>query len=531
MPPLYPWVIANWQLGDKLGSGFSGAIFKARNVHTQEVKALKIQDKNHECPTNRYERHIYPHIQGGKGMPTLWASGIEGPWDYLVIDLLGPSLDSLYRQSGKAVMDLGSVCQIAMQVIARLEFMHAKGVLHRDIQLGNCVVGLPPNHETIYMIDFGFSKCYRDPKTKRHISDDDKKRCFVGNYWFSSVNVHCRGKVPSRRDDLEACALMLIHLLTPGGLSWTRNGVPKTDAAHDRIIREKRRARPEELCRGLPAQFEEFLRYCRRLNFTEGPDYTKWIEEFRELALEHGYQGDDRFVWPPPAPVTQVPRSPAKQPRPSHAPDEVERILHDLANLNLGNRPVLGNRTNILSPTTQGVAATEVQKAAAPSKDEVIVISETSEDTRPRHQTSKISQIASLRIAVTKASDNAALSALVADFVAVLKTHTSKALTKQGFAFLEALYKQLADPSVFIAPLRTSRNSDTHDSSAQEPKHVRMSKLIKLRQEVEKATNNRALAKLVQDFGALTDRSNGRTVTKDGLAFLEGLSRRLEALQ
>lgn len=53
-------------------------------------------------------------------MPTLWAAGIEGKFDYLVIDLLGSSLDSLFRRTGKDVMDLRSVCCIAMQVVSLL---------------------------------------------------------------------------------------------------------------------------------------------------------------------------------------------------------------------------------------------------------------------------------------------------------------------------------------------------------------------------------------------------------------------------
>ena len=72
--------------------------------------------------------------------------------------------------------------------------MHGRGILHRDIQLGNCAIGLPPNEQTIYMIDFGFSKQYIDPKTNRHIPDSKVKRDFIGNYWFSSVGVHCRGR-------------------------------------------------------------------------------------------------------------------------------------------------------------------------------------------------------------------------------------------------------------------------------------------------------------------------------------------------
>ncbi len=110
--------------------------------------------------------------------------------------------------------------------------------------------------------------------------------------------------MPSRRDDLEAVALMLIHLLTPRGLSWTRNGVPRTSEAHALLIREKRNALPEDLCKGLPAVFEEFLRYTRRLKFDQCPDYRDWIGRFRELAVEEGYSSSDDFLWPSPLPVS-----------------------------------------------------------------------------------------------------------------------------------------------------------------------------------------------------------------------------------
>ncbi len=105
--------------------------------------------------------------------------------------------------------------------------------------------------------------------------------------------------MPSRQDDLEAAALMLTHLLTPNGLSWTRNGVPMSDGAHDQLKRAKERARASDLCHGLPSEFEEFLRYCRRLGFAERPDYSRWVEAFRNLALDRGFPEDDAFVWPP----------------------------------------------------------------------------------------------------------------------------------------------------------------------------------------------------------------------------------------
>ncbi|KII86957.1 hypothetical protein PLICRDRAFT_43650 [Plicaturopsis crispa FD-325 SS-3] len=539
MPSHHPQRIGNWLLIEKLGAGFSGAIFRAQNVFTHQIVALKIQDVNHECPTNRYERGFYPSLQGGVGMPTLWAAGVEGMWDYMAIDLLGLSLDNLFRKSGKDRMDLRSVCCIASQVIARLEFMHSRGILHRDIQLGNCVIGLPPNQQTLYMIDFGFSKRYIDPHTRRHIEDSNAKRDFIGNYWFSSVGVHCRGKVPSRRDDLEAVALMLIHLLTPGGLSWTRNGVPKDEVQHDRIKREKRHARAEHLCHGMPSEFEEFLRYCRRLKFAECPDYRRWIDEFKALMRDEGFGDSDAFVWPPPElPVSKrAPRSTGVA-RNTPGPGSVENILNDLANLKLDDRPILGDKKNVAGAAKPAKAT---KKSSGALSNDVVIITDDSTNNEPirkvtpllQTRMNKANQIMDLSRGLQAAADNATLADLVANFVEVLNSSRSKNLTKEGFFFLDTLYKQLADPSVFVVPLRTSRTRSSNSNKEQEepePRHAKLSALATLRREVGMAPGNKRLADMVADFGALTNKSTGRTVTKDGLAFLEGLATRLKEL-
>lgn len=61
-------------------------------------------------------------------MPKLWAAGVSRGWDYLAIELLGPSLDSLFRQSKQESMDLRSVCCIAMQLVR---------VILRDVHANN----------------------------------------------------------------------------------------------------------------------------------------------------------------------------------------------------------------------------------------------------------------------------------------------------------------------------------------------------------------------------------------------------------
>ncbi len=63
-------------------------------------------------------------------MPILYGQGVEGQFDYLVINLLGSSLDNLYRQSSKKVMDLRSVCCIAMQVVSTNAPSHESALAH-----------------------------------------------------------------------------------------------------------------------------------------------------------------------------------------------------------------------------------------------------------------------------------------------------------------------------------------------------------------------------------------------------------------
>lgn len=218
----------------------------------------------------------------------------------------------------------------------------------------------------------------------------------------------------------------------------------------------------------------------------------------------------------------------------------MENVLQDLAKLQLNHRPALADQTNV--PTLDIQAAKPKDAKEEGDVDDLAGDStwgcrtaEQPKTLRPRApvRIKKSERLSQLRLAVSKSTDNTALSKVVAEFVTVLKeTGTSKTLTIEGFCFLDALYKQLGDPAVVVQPMRTSRTRSTNLDQAPEtqPAYVKLNLIARLKREVARASDNKALAQMVADFGAVTNRSSSRTITKDGLAFLEGLATRLQAL-
>ena len=140
--------------------------------------------------------------------------------------------------------------------------------------------------------------------------------------------------------------------------------------------------------------------------------------------------------------------------------DEMAGILNDLTNLNLGPQHVLGDRTNVQNAMRKAKEDAQIdsQENAGSGGTDVIVVSSDSEsnDAVPvRFQPPKAVRLGDLSRRASTASDNQTLAGLVKEFVEVLRMNSSRTLTREAFVFLDVLYKQLDNPSVFIQPARS----------------------------------------------------------------------------
>eukprot|EP01036_Dinobryon_divergens_P041807 gene41807-55459_t len=181
-------VARKFRVGPKIGSGSFGEIYGGTNVHTGEEVAIKLEPLKSKHPQLLYESKIYRVLQGGYGVPAVKWFGSEGDYNVLVIDLLGPSLEDLFNFCGKR-FSLKTVLMLADQMIARLEFMHSRSYIHRDVKPDNFLIGTGPRKHICHVIDFGLAKKYQDPRNGRHIPYIEGKN-LTGTARYASINTH-----------------------------------------------------------------------------------------------------------------------------------------------------------------------------------------------------------------------------------------------------------------------------------------------------------------------------------------------------
>lgn len=336
-----------WEVIEKLAEGTFGQVFAAMNIRTKTQVAIKREPSSIDHPQLEHERDMYsclfqpsfnnnigsrynvnnnmymnrmemkyyqkfnernsksPVNERPIGIPKVFHMGVEGNWNILVMERLGPSLRQLQKSSPTGRLTLKAVAYCGMELMERFQFIHSKGIVFRDVKPDQFCVGNVnnPNDQSIYVVDFGLSSFYRDPVTKRHIPyrKPMKSRSRVGTARYASINVH-DGYDHSRRDDLESLAYVLIDL-AKSSLPWMGIKASSSREGWAKIRAKKKETSIYEVCGDLPNEFAIYLDYTRNLGFMEEPDYLYCRKLFEQLyrrlsQYDHRRYGlKDRIEW------------------------------------------------------------------------------------------------------------------------------------------------------------------------------------------------------------------------------------------
>lgn len=263
-------IAKKYELIERLNEGQFGLIVKGKNIRTGEYVAIKIEEINSNIKTLKMEAKIYQYLGNLDGFPHLKWYGTNNKLNYLVIDLLVYSLSDLIKKYGKLSLELTLL--IGIQMFERIEQLHKKYLIHRDIKPNNFMI----KSNKVYLIDFGMCKCYE--KDGQHIKVN-KLTKMIGTPNFVSLNVH-NGIEPSRRDDIESIIYILLYLLN-GNVEWNnKENIQDIKKIKNELTNNK----------SIPIFIQKLLFYVRQLSFDNKPNYKYLInileKEFKENNLD-----------------------------------------------------------------------------------------------------------------------------------------------------------------------------------------------------------------------------------------------------
>ena len=256
-----------YRIIEKIGEGAFGLIYKCENVRTRELVAIKVEPIEKNMKLLKNESVIYQYLNNVQGIPFVKWFGKDEKNYYMVLNLLGESLQSIRNNS---TLSLGIVLQIGIQVIIILKTIHDKGLVHRDIKPDNFLLGLNNHKKRIYIIDFGLCKSYM---TNAQHNTIKKTNNLIGSLTYASINAHNYIEL-SRRDDMESLGYMLVFLYL-GTLPWQEVKVENIDI----IKRLKQDITSNDK---LPEILVNYIKYVRSLEYEEKPNYFLIIDNLEK---------------------------------------------------------------------------------------------------------------------------------------------------------------------------------------------------------------------------------------------------------
>jgi serine/threonine protein kinase len=240
-------------------------------VRTLELVAIKVESIVSGSKLLKNESSIYQYLNNQVGVPNVRWCGKDEFNYFMVLDLLGDSLESLLKKNGSFSLKL--VLQIGFHVLSLIKMLHESGFIHRDIKPDNFLLGLGEKSRQTHVIDFGFCKQFK--KNGVHILNK-KTSNLIGSPSFASVYAHELNEL-SRRDDLISMGYMLLYLYK-GSLPW------QLEINMEKMKTIKIQTQ-ESLSTDIPKELLNYLRDVNNLAFDEEPKYDKLLNHFQIYSL------------------------------------------------------------------------------------------------------------------------------------------------------------------------------------------------------------------------------------------------------
>ncbi|CAD8045667.1 unnamed protein product [Paramecium sonneborni] len=255
-------IAEEYEIINKLSQGSFGKVYLGKSRLNKIEVAIKVE-KNEVAYLNSIQKEvrILKQLEGVAQVPRLFWNGYYKGMDIIILNMLGKDLIYFFHKLKH--FSYQCVCNIAIQMIEILEFIHKKNIIHRDLKPEN-ILG-STNSSKIYLIDFGIAKDLEQIKKSKD------KLSFIGTTRYASLAAHL-GIEQNKKDDLESLGYILIYFLNKS-LPWMN--IDKDDTYRiQKIGQMKQEITQEQLCQGLPTALLKYMKYVKQMTNKLKPDYS-----------------------------------------------------------------------------------------------------------------------------------------------------------------------------------------------------------------------------------------------------------------
>ena len=290
-------ILNKYHIIKKIRRGSQAQVYLGENTKTFEQYAIKVEKNKPENCLLKNEIYMLSNLQStstqkNNGIVEMFSCANYKGYLILIEKLLGKSLDLLFLDLSKK-FTLLDICQISLQCLDRIEFVHSKGIIHCDIKPENFVIGIEdPN--VIYLIDFGLGQKYISLKTGKHI-EFKFTGYMTGTARYASRNA-LRGKCLSRRDDIESFMYMILYFLAKK-LPWQGLKAKNMGEKYKKIYNYKKDFNYKSFCKNYPIEITNLFDYVYSLAFNEKPSYQYMREMFKKILEQNNLFIKDFFSW------------------------------------------------------------------------------------------------------------------------------------------------------------------------------------------------------------------------------------------
>ena len=273
----------------KLGEGSFGKVYKAE--YNGDDYAIKMESKSKEQGLLEIEATIMSYLKG-PNIPYIKSYGYSGDFNVLVMQLLDKSLEDLINKYN--TFSIKTTAMLGYQMVNILQYIHDRHIIHRDIKPDNFVMGAHEDNAKLYILDFGLAKKYRSSRTLIQYPYIKKKK-LTGTARYASIHA-LEAYEQSRRDDLESVGYVLMYFLR-GNLPWQGLKVRSKEDRYKKILEKKRETSSQDLCKGYPKEFFEYVEYTRNLEYEENPNYDLLRKKFMDVLKNLNEELDYIYDW------------------------------------------------------------------------------------------------------------------------------------------------------------------------------------------------------------------------------------------